>query len=138
MSNASTDSVWYGMLETSKFKTVVIRDDSLPENLSGRIYLYNADRDQIVEYVESIVNPKLRPLTDKERSEAVKACEKKFKATRKKFLSEHSSRSNILNLKSEAAGPVAKSKELIDDDVDVDLDDELDDEWDDDDEEMSA
>lgn len=138
MSSVSSDSVWYGMLETSRFSTVVIRDDSLPESLSGRIYLYNADRDQIVEYVESIVNARLRPLDDQERSAAVKSLDKKYKATRKKFLASHNGRNNVLDLKSGATEPVVRSKSLDDADVEIEIDEDIDDVWDDEDEEMTA
>ncbi len=146
MSSTANDNLWYGMLETSKSRTIVIRDSEFPEGLNGRIYLYNADRDQVVEYVEKIVNPKLRELTADEKSALDKDINSKFKSTRKQFLTSINGLSNVLNLKTESEMPKQRNVEPPDPDEDetvdelvVDLDDdEIDDSWDEEDGEMSA
>ena len=109
MSSASVKSVWYGMLETKKGSTIVLRDDDLPEALPGRLYLYNVDRDKIIEYMQEIVGPKLRELTAEEISELGEAAEKSYMVARKLFLAEN--KSSVGNLQSESAP--AKEKPVI-------------------------
>ena len=135
--------VWYGKLETSKSSTVVIRDDALPDGLNGRIYLYNSDRGQIVEYVESIVSSKLRELTEEEVAALDKNLEKKFTATREAFLKQFSGRANVLDLKPEKPEKNVVEEialESPDGDLDdsiVDLDD-IEESWDASEEEQTA
>ena len=88
MGASTKDTLWFGKLETKRNASVVIRDNSLPEALKGRMYLYNAERDQIVEYVEEIVGSKLRELSQEEIDGLGKELDKNFKAARKAFLKE--------------------------------------------------
>lgn len=145
MGASTKDTLWFGKLETKRNASVVIRDNSLPEALKGRMYLYNAERDQIVEYVEEIVGSKLRELSQTEIDSLGKELDKNFKAARKAFLKVHGGGSNVLNLRDEAtpAKPVAKKDDLVeigsdDSDMDADVDDDIDDDVWEDDEEMSA
>lgn len=149
MGASTKDTLWYGKLETKRNASVVIRDNSLPEALKGRLYLYNVERDQIVEYVEEIVGSKLRELTQEEIDGLDKDIDKNFKAARKSFLKEHGGRGNVLNLREEsAASKPAKRSDSLDEieddvgDVDGEMDDDIeegmdDDVWEDD-EEMTA
>ncbi|HBR96323.1 MAG TPA: hypothetical protein DD979_02965 [Gammaproteobacteria bacterium] len=144
MSSVSAKAIWYGMLETLRANSVLLRDDGLPEGSEGRVYLYNVDRDQIVEYVEAIVSTKLRELSQEEIQALGKGIEKQYKAARKAFLAEFKSRQNVLNLKSEApAKPVAAVEDVDDtaqdmDDVEIDVEADEDVDWEEEDEEKSA
>lgn len=67
--------VWYGELRTKRGNTIVIKDDDLPQPATeGRVYLYNTEREEMVEYVETIVADKLFELD----AEQQKAVEKQF------------------------------------------------------------
>ncbi len=144
MSNASVKSIWYGILKTSKASTVVLRDDGLPEPLSGRIYLYNSDRDKIIEYVDKIVSTKLKELTADEIRALGKDVEKKYKAARKLFLSENKSSGKVLDLRpDEMVAKAVKEKatsEIVEETAELAEDiDEIDEDIDwEDDEEISA
>lgn len=144
MSNASVKSIWYGILKTSKASTVVLRDDGLPEPLTGRVYLYNIDRDKIIEYVEEIVSTKLKELTADEIKALGSDVEKKYKAARKLFLSENKSSGKVLDLRPEelVAKPIKEkaTPEIVEEAVELAEDiDEIDEDIDwEDEEEKSA
>ena len=72
MYSASDKGDWYGLLKTKKLETVVIRDAGLPKAEHGKVYLYNTERDAIIEYVEDIVKSKLRDLSPDEQKQAKK------------------------------------------------------------------
>ncbi|MDO6460038.1 hypothetical protein Q4485_04965 [Granulosicoccaceae sp. 1_MG-2023] len=144
MAASPNTSLWYGKLETKRNASVVIRDDSLPQALAGRLYLYNVERDQIVEYVEEIVGSKLRELTQEEIDALDSDLNKRFTAARKEFMKTHDNRSKVLNLREEEAGakPAAEKADLdeLDEvsDVEADMEDDIDSDVWEDDEEMSA
>lgn len=70
MNSIEDSKAWYGELRTQKGNTIVIKDDQLPVARSGRMYLYNTDRDAIVEYDEAIVGPKLFPADKAQQKQA--------------------------------------------------------------------
>jgi hypothetical protein len=72
MNSIESIKTWYGELRTQKGNTVIIRDAQLPSAPTGRMYLYNADRDAIIEYDEAIVDSKLFPL-DKDKQKQAEA-----------------------------------------------------------------
>ncbi len=74
MYNTAKKQVWIGELRTSRGNTVVIHDNQLPDASPGRVFLYNTDRNAIVEYVEEIVKPNLHELDEA----AIKDAESKF------------------------------------------------------------
>ncbi|WP_299797274.1 hypothetical protein [uncultured Shewanella sp.] len=89
MYNTVKAAVWYGELRTSRGNAIVIHDKQFPEASAGRIYLYNAERDSIIEYAEEIVKNNLHDLNE----EATKAAEdtygKAWNAARAEFMKKH-------------------------------------------------
>ena len=123
MRNAVESTTWYGELRSLKGNTIIIRDDQLPEASTGRIYLYNTARDAIVQYDESIVTPKLFPLTDEERKEAEQKYDNSWQKALDQFLKNH--RKFSVSEKAEA------KKAALEDDLFQDNDEDNDDEDDD-------
>lgn len=87
----SIDSVetWYGELRTKKGNTVIIRDDELPAAPTGRTYLYNVERDAVIEYDESIVGPKIFELNKDEKKEAEASYASAWQSARERFMLAH-------------------------------------------------
>ncbi|WP_076414317.1 hypothetical protein [Shewanella sp. UCD-KL12] len=89
MYNTTKTSLWYGELRTARGNAIVIHDKAFPEAQEGRIYLYNAVKDSIIEYAENIVAGNLHDL-DKE---TVKAAEDTYGAAwnsaRSEFMEKH-------------------------------------------------
>ena len=61
---------WWGMLESRKGDSVVVWDSVLPKGATGKVLLYNTSKDALVEYVEEIVQSRLRDLTAAENRDA--------------------------------------------------------------------
>lgn len=89
MSDNFGTGVWYGELRATKGNTIVIRDDQLPEANKGRIYLYNTDRDAIIQYDEAIVCPKLFALDDEQKKAAEAKYNASWEAARKQLIRAH-------------------------------------------------
>ncbi|MGL5360118.1 MAG: hypothetical protein ACRDBI_10460 [Shewanella sp.] len=131
MYNTAKKQVWYGELRTSKGNAIVVHDNQLPDASPGRIYLYNTERDALVEYVEDIVKVNLYDLDEA----ALKAAEAKFsgawKAARAQFMSKHQARIDLNNVKDTA--PVRKAKPDVEPEVETDaIGVDFDDDWGDD------
>ncbi|MFV0594069.1 hypothetical protein [Shewanella sp.] len=131
MYNTAKKQVWYGELRTSKGNAIVVHDNQLPEASPGRIYLYNTERDAIVEYVEDIVKVNLHDLDDA----ALKAAETKFsgawKAARAQFMGKHQARIDLNNVKD--SGPVRKAKAEVEPEIETDaIGADFDEDWGDD------
>lgn len=77
--------VWYGKLKVDSKTTPVIFDPMITPSIKGCIYLYNADRDAIVQYTWDIVQRLLVDLDKSEKNTVKKALDAKWKAARKKF-----------------------------------------------------
>lgn len=91
MMNSIEDiKAWYGELRTQKGNTIVIRDDHLPVARTGRIYLYNTERDAVIEYDETIVAPKLFPLDKAAQKKAESDYSQAWLDARELFLQAHS------------------------------------------------
>ncbi|MGL6124792.1 MAG: hypothetical protein ACRC1W_17765 [Shewanella sp.] len=134
MYNTAKKQVWYGELRTSKGNAIVVHDNQLPDASPGRVYLYNADRDAIIEYVEDIVKVNLYDLDEAALKAAETKCGGAWKAARAQFMSKHQARIDLNNVKETA--PVRKAKpevepEVESDAVGVDFDDDWADDFDD-------
>lgn len=77
--------VWYGKLKVDSKATPVIFDPLLVPSIKGCIYLYNAERDAIVQYTWNIVQGLLVDVDKTEKATIKKAFDGKWKAARKKF-----------------------------------------------------
>lgn len=89
MYNTTKTTIWYGELRTAQGNAIVIHDKQFPDAQAGRIYLYNAVRDSIIEYAEEIVSGNLHDL-DKAK---IKAAEDTYGAAwdsaRSEFMERH-------------------------------------------------
>lgn len=77
--------VWYGKLKVGSKTTPVIFDPQITPSIKGCIYLYNADRDDIVQYTWDIVQKILVDLDKSEKNTLKKSLDAKWKAARRKF-----------------------------------------------------
>ncbi|OUR73300.1 hypothetical protein A9Q78_04030 [Methylophaga sp. 41_12_T18] len=89
MNSIETITPWYGELRTQRGNAIIIRDNELPTAPTGRMYLYNTDRDAFVEYDEIIVSDKLFPLDDDEQREAEHDYGQAWLTARTKFMRAH-------------------------------------------------
>ncbi|OUR64525.1 hypothetical protein A9Q79_04270 [Methylophaga sp. 42_25_T18] len=80
---------WYGELRTQRGNAIIIRDAQLPAANKGRIYLYNSERNAIIEYDESIVTSKLFPLSEEDEELAKAEYDKPWHEVQKKFIRSH-------------------------------------------------
>lgn len=58
--------LWCGYLEAGDRSSAVLRDERLETGNPNTIYLYNLNRDEILQYSRELVEPKLRELRDDE------------------------------------------------------------------------
>jgi hypothetical protein len=77
--------VWYGKLKIDAKATPVIYDPLISPSIKGCIYLYNSERDTIVQYTWNIVQGLLVDVDKVEKAAIKKAIDAKWKAARKKF-----------------------------------------------------
>jgi hypothetical protein len=77
--------VWYGKMKIGAKSTPVIFDPQITPSIKGCIYLYNAERDAIVQYTWDIVQKLLADLDKTEKNTLKKSLDAKWKAARKKF-----------------------------------------------------
>ena len=77
-------SCWYGYLNAGKRSSPVLRDDLLVSGNSKTIYMYNLNRDEIIEYALEIVEKKLRDLKADE-SEYVNVLDAGYRKARRDF-----------------------------------------------------
>jgi hypothetical protein len=135
MYDTSKEPVWYGELRTARGNTILIHDKEFPEASAGRVYLYNAVRNAVIEYAEDIVKVNLHDLTDEELKAAKAEYDANWQVTRAAFMRQHSGWVEAIHAKPAPApkkpkvDPEASSDE---DDEDVELEvDSLDDGFDD-------
>ena len=114
------------MLQSKKGDAVVIWDSVLPKAEKGKVFLFNTSKDALVEYVEKIVQPKLRDLTGKEQSEASAQFGDRWQSVRQEFVPEEPE-------EEKEPSKAAENRIDMDDEIDPDLDDDLglDDDFDD-------
>ncbi|MBT3504965.1 MAG: hypothetical protein HN475_04250 [Piscirickettsiaceae bacterium] len=79
-------SDWYGELRSTRGNTIVIRDSKLSPPAQGRIYLYNTERQAIVQYDEKIVSDKLFELDSEQKKQAKKQFYAGWKAAKIQLL----------------------------------------------------
>lgn len=77
--------VWYGKLKVGSETTPVVYDPLITPSIKGCIYLYNSDRDAIVQYTWDIVKGLLEDLDKNEKGTLKKSLDAKWKVARKKF-----------------------------------------------------
>jgi hypothetical protein len=77
--------VWYGKLKIDAKGIPVVFDPLISPSIKGCIYLYNSERDAIVQYAWSIVKDLLVDVDKVEKATIKKAVDAKWKAARKKF-----------------------------------------------------
>lgn len=77
--------VWYGKLKIDSKATPVIYDPLIAPSIKGCIYLYNSERDAIVQYSWNIVHDLLVDVDKVEKATIKKAIDAKWKTARKKF-----------------------------------------------------
>lgn len=115
---------WYGELRSRTGTSIMIYDNKLPCPPSGRILLYNADRDRFIEYVEEIVTSKLFELEGDALAEAKKKLKKPWQKAKDIYLREHQSRLVPVSApKKEARAAVDGSDDSIGNVDDGDMDD---------------
>jgi hypothetical protein len=77
---------WYGEIQSSRGNILVIRDGEIPSANKGRMYLYNVDRDALIEYDEAIVSPKLVELSEQDKQQVQAQYQQSWEATRDQFI----------------------------------------------------
>lgn len=119
--------VWYGKLKIDDREIPVVFDPLLVPSIKGCIYLYNLERDTIVQYTWNIVQKLLVDVDKNEKTALKKMVDPKWKAARKRFTK---GRINALSADDKAPIPAAAPRaEVVDNRWDATDDDsfELDD-----------
>jgi hypothetical protein len=132
MLNTNRKTLWYGKLDTPNFSNTVLFDPELPEPPKGKLYLYNYERGQVVQYVQDLVSPRLRDLTEQELSELQDAVASQWEGIKRDFIKAHT----IPSRSAPASAPASRGRSFDDDfndgddsgddfggDFDLDLDD---------------
>ena len=129
MLNTNRKTLWYGKLDTPNFSNTVLFDPDLPDPPKGKLYLYNHERGQVVQYVQDLVSSKLRELTAQELAELQDAIAKNWEGVKKEFIRTHSVPSRAAPVSAPASRPLVLDDDIIDSDDsddfggDFDLDD---------------
>ena len=129
---------WWGMLESSKKgDSVVVWDAVLPRASTGKVFLFNTLKGSLVEYVEDIVQPKLRELTAAESRDAHHRYDQAWNEIRAQFVEPEpedaspdsgvSGDGDDESVEVDDDLPELEEDELGDDDLDIDDDDEFED-----------
>ncbi|WP_455221239.1 hypothetical protein [Kaarinaea lacus] len=125
--------IWYGYLEAGNKSSPVLMDPKLDTANPNTLYLYNLNRDKILEYQRAIIEPKLRELNGKE-SDLAEELKKAFNKARKDFAPRRSSSKAIADTPTTTASKKVAVPDLeletigddnidLDDDIDIDDDD---------------
>jgi hypothetical protein len=77
--------VWYGKLKLESGATPVIFDPLLVPSIKGCIYLYNLERDDIIQYSWKIVQKLLIDVDKAEKAAIKKSIDTKWKSARRRF-----------------------------------------------------
>lgn len=119
----SNNIFWFGYLETAMGKTLVVRNALVDSENKNTVFLYNSQRDALVEYSREIIEPKLVPANEGEYVAA--DLEKAYKrALRQKRPNTY----NLLYRSAKMKGSRTASNDeadIIDDEVDMDDSDDL-------------
>ncbi|MDX2426918.1 MAG: hypothetical protein QNK15_11770 [Cycloclasticus sp.] len=103
MKNGKRSSVSYFELRTTKGNGIVIHDKRIKTRQVGRICLYNAERDAIVQYDEAIVSTKLFPINGEQAELLASQFQDAFKVARKQYIGEHGKPRHLLNDKKQSS-----------------------------------
>jgi hypothetical protein len=114
--------VWYGFLQAGDRSSPVIRDDRLDTGNHKTLYLFNLNRNLILEYSREVVEPKLRDLKPDE-SVTVAELDAAYKKARRTFKDRGAGIRSILNRSSSTPA----SNEAVYNDIPVEGD--SDDAW---------
>ena len=107
MYNTAKTPIWYGELRTASGSVIVIHDKQFPEASAGRIYLYNTQRDSIIEYAEDIVRNNLHDLDSASVKKAEETYGTAWSCARSEFMSKHE---GWVEANSPTSRPLAKNK----------------------------
>jgi hypothetical protein len=119
--------VWYGFLQAGDRSSPVIRDDRLDTGNRKTMYLFNLNRNLILEYSREVVEPKLRDLKPDE-SVTVSELDAAYKKARRNFKDRGAGIRNILNRSSSTP---ASNEDVY---ADIPVEEDGDDSWTEDDE----
>lgn len=118
----SNNVFWFGYLDSPKGKTLVVRNSLVDAENKKSIFLYNTQRDALVEYSREIIEPKL-VLANEGEYEADKL-EKAYKrALREKRPNTYNLLYRTTRMKSSSSASNDESDMLDDDDVDMEEED---------------
>ena len=78
------EELWYGFLEAGDRSSPVAKDPKLTTGNPDTVYMYNLQRNEIIEYKRAIAEPKLRELKTNE-GEALKELKAAFAKALKEF-----------------------------------------------------
>lgn len=95
MNSMTKNQVWYGELRSARGNTIVIYDQDLPDASSGRIYLYNTNRQAIIEYVKEIVENNLHDLDTHSLKKAQDNYTEAWKGAKNEFLDQHKQHADL-------------------------------------------
>ena len=109
MYNTAKTPIWYGELRTARGNAIVIYDKQFPEASAGRIYLYNAQRDSIIEYAEEIVRNNLHDLDSASVKKAEETYGTAWSCARSEFMSKHE---GWVEANSSTPRPLVKNKPM--------------------------
>ena len=125
--------IWYGYLEAGTKSSPVLMDPKLDTGNPNTLYLYNLNRDKILEYQRLVIEPKLRELNGKE-SDLAEELKKAFNKARKDFTPRRSSSKVLTDIPAttttakKAPVPDIELESIVDDDIalddDIDIDDD--------------
>jgi hypothetical protein len=76
--------IWYGFLDAGKKSSPVLMDPKLDTGDPSTLYIFNHNRNQILEYKRELIEPKLRGLNGKEATMADEI-KKAYNKARKEF-----------------------------------------------------
>jgi hypothetical protein len=80
----SQEELWYGFLEAGDRSSPVAKDPKLTTGNPDTVYMYNLQRNEIIEYKRAIAEPKLRDLKPAE-SDQLKELKSAFAKALKEF-----------------------------------------------------
>ena len=122
--------IWYGYMEAGSKSSPVLMDPKLDTGNSKTLYLFNLNRNQILEYQRMLIEPKLRELNGKE-SEVADQLKKAFNKVAKDFTPRRTASKSIAETSASTKPPKITEPDIIIDDDDLDPGDDI--EFDDDD-----
>lgn len=89
MYNTVKEQVWYGELKTSKGNIIIIHDKEFPSTSSGKVYLYNTQKNAIIKYMASITQGNLYDLSEEQKKAAEEKYGAAWEACREEFMALH-------------------------------------------------